>query len=113
MHEMSLAQGVIDVIADEARRQAFTGVKRVVLEVGALGCVDPHALAFGFDAVARDTLVQGAVLSIVNVPGQARCFGCEQDVVIAKRGDPCPACGSHQLVVTAGEELRIKELEVV
>ncbi|MDU6673245.1 MAG: hydrogenase maturation nickel metallochaperone HypA, partial [Bradyrhizobium sp.] len=26
--------------------------------------------------------------------------------------DPCPACGSHQLQVTGGEDMRVKELEV-
>ena len=112
MHELSLAQGVIDVIRAEAKAQAFERVSRVVLEVGALSCVDPHALEFGFQAVAKDSPAEGASLEIRTPAGQAHCFGCGRDVAVAARGAGCPACGSYQLVVTGGEELKIKELEV-
>lgn len=113
MHEMALAQSVVDALRTEAARQDFTTVRKVVLEVGALSCVDPHALEFCFDAVARETLADGAALEIRTPPGRARCFGCDDDVVVARRGDPCPACGSHRLIVTGGEDLKIKQLEVM
>ena len=113
MHEMSLAQGVIDAIDAYAKRDPFERVSKVVLEVGALSCVDARALEFSFDAVSRDTLAQGASLEIRTPPGTATCFGCGAAVSIGRRGDPCPECGSHQLVVQGGDELKIKELEVV
>lgn len=113
MHEMSLAQGVIDVIEAEADAQAFTRVKRVVLEVGALSCVDPHALEFGFSAASKNTCAEGARLEIRVPPGTARCFGCNQDVTVSRRGEGCPSCGSHRLIVTGGEDMRVKEMEVI
>ncbi|MGF1455717.1 MAG: hydrogenase maturation nickel metallochaperone HypA [Alphaproteobacteria bacterium] len=113
MHEMSLAQGVIDAIEAQAARDAFTRATRVVLEVGVLSCVDAHALEFCFGAVSRDTRAQGAVLEIRTPPGRAHCFGCDGDVLIARRGEGCPDCGSHRLIVTGGEELKVKEMEVV
>ena len=113
MHEMSLAQGVIDAIDAYAKRDPFERVSRVVLEVGALSCVDPRALEVSFDAGSRATRAEGAALEIRTPPGRASCFGCGKTVEIARRGDPCPQCGSHQLVVQGGEELKIKELEVV
>ncbi len=113
MHEMALAQSVVEAIEAQAGRHAFNRVERIVLEVGALSCVDPHALEFGFEAVSRNTLAQGARLEIRTPPGRARCFGCDQDVEIARRGDGCPLCGSHQLVVTSGDEMKVKEMEVV
>lgn len=112
MHEMDLARSVVDAITTEAARQSFTTVQKVVLEVGALSCVDPHALEFGFDAATRGTLVEGAALEILSPPGQAQCFGCGQTVSLARKGDACPSCGSYQLVVSGGEELKIKSLEV-
>ena len=42
MHEMSLAASVVESIEKEAVRQAFHKVERIVLEIGALSCVDPH-----------------------------------------------------------------------
>ena len=113
MHEMSLAKSVIDSIEAEARRSAFTRVERVVLEVGALSCVDAHALDFAFDAVSRGTLAEGSALDILTPPGQAHCFACDADVEVASRAEGCPRCGSHQLIVTGGDELKIKSLEVI
>lgn len=113
MHEMALAASVVEAIEAHAASEAFTKVERVVLEVGVLSCVDPHALEFGFDAVTRGTCVEGARLEIEAPPGTAQCFGCGNIVTIAKKGEGCPDCGSFQLVVTGGEELKIKSLEVV
>jgi hydrogenase nickel incorporation protein HypA/HybF len=38
---------------------------------------------------------------------------CSQLVTIARRGEACPDCGSFILIVEQGEELRLKELEVI
>ena len=46
MHEMSLAESVVEIIQEESRRQAFTSVKIVRLEIGAIGGVDPDAMLF-------------------------------------------------------------------
>ncbi|MCW2242676.1 hydrogenase maturation nickel metallochaperone HypA [Azospirillum canadense] len=112
MHELALSQGIIDVIRDQSAAQGFTRVKTVRLVIGALSHVEPDAIAFGFDAVSRGTVAEGAALEIERPPGEAFCLGCEKPVPLAERSDPCPHCGGHQLVVTGGEELRVKELEV-
>lgn len=112
MHEMALASGVIDVIESARAQQAFTRVRRVVLEIGALSHVDPHALEFGFEATAKGTVAEGAALEIRTPAGTARCFDCESEVAIERRGDPCPNCGSHRLFVITGEDMTVKELEV-
>jgi hydrogenase nickel incorporation protein HypA/HybF len=57
-------------------------------------------------------LADGARLEIIEVPGQAWCMQCMKTVVIKQRFDACHDCGSHQLQITGGEEMRIKELEV-
>lgn len=112
MHEMSLAQGVLDILRDSARNQSFSRVKTVWLEIGALAGVDPEAIRFCFDAVTRDTLADGAELDIIHVPGQAWCMQCCQAVEIAARMEACPICGGYKLQVTGGEEMRVKELQV-
>ena len=60
----------------------------------------------------RGSLAEGARLEIVETKAQAWCLPCGRSVPVSQRFDPCPHCSSHQLQVTAGEELRIKELEV-
>ena len=112
MHEMSLCESVIQVLEDSARNQGFGRVYQVWLEIGALAGVEVEAMYFCFDAVKQGTLAQDARLEIDIKPGRAWCMACAKTVEIQQRFDACPDCGSYQLQVTGGEELRVKELEV-
>lgn len=107
-----MCEGIVQVLEEQAPLQQFERVKLVRLEVGALAGVDAAAMEFGFEVVTRGTLAAGARLEIFSVPAQAWCLPCGQTVEVAERFDACPLCGGHQLQVTAGDELRIKELEV-
>jgi hydrogenase nickel incorporation protein HypA/HybF len=112
MHEMSLAEGVLQLVEDGARANAATGVTAVRLEIGALAQVEVEALRFCFDAVTRGTVAEGARLEIVTPPGLAWCMPCGRQVPVTQRGDACPHCGSHQLQVVAGDEMRVTEIEI-
>lgn len=112
MHEMAICESIRGIIEEEAARQDFRKVGRVCLEIGRLSAVEVEALKFGFDVVMRGSLAGDARLEIVETEGRAWCMPCGQSVPIAARFDPCPDCGSHQLQVTGGEEMKIRELEV-
>jgi len=112
MHEMSLCEGVLQILEDNARSQGFGCVKTVWLEIGGLSGVEIEAMRFGFDAVMRGTLADNARLEIVEVPGEAWCMQCAKTVPLKHRFDACPDCGSYQLQVTGGEEMKLRELEV-
>lgn len=112
MHELALAEGVVQLIEQHAEIGGFTKVKAVWLEVGQLSGVEPEALSFCFDAVARGTLAEGSRLEIVAVEGQGWCAGCNRQVNITERYSACPNCGGYAVQVTGGTEMRVKELEV-
>lgn len=112
MHEMSLCEGILSILEDQAKAQSFARVTMVRLEIGALSGVEIPALRFGFDAVMRGSLADGARLEIVEEPGQAWCVDCSRTVLIQQRYDACPICGGVRLRVTGGESMRVKELEV-
>lgn len=112
MHEMSLAEGVLQIIEDSAKTQNFSRVKTVWLEIGQLAGVEVEAMKFCFDAVTRDSIAQDAKLEIVEKPGQAWCLHCAETVQVHALYDACPKCGSHQVQVTGGNEMRVKELDV-
>lgn len=113
MHEMSLCEGVMQVIEEHASRQGFTRVAVVRLEIGDLAGVEPESMRFCFDVITRGTLADGARLEIVNLPGQAWCLHCGKTVTIKQRFDACPECDGYPLQVTGGDEMRIRDLEVV
>lgn len=112
MHEMSLVAGIMRILEDQARAQAFARVRTVVLEVGALSHTDAESLRFAFEAQKPGTLAADARLDIVVTPGVAWCMDCAEPVPLARRGEACPRCGGYKLQVTAGDDLRVRELEV-
>lgn len=113
MHEMALAEGILQLVEDTARANAAARVRSVLLEIGALSHVEESALRFCLDAVTRGTLADGARIDVLATPGRAWCLPCGASVALARLGDACPTCGSYQLQVTQGEEMKVKEIEVV
>lgn len=113
MHELTLAQGIISLIEQQAAEAGFTQVRVVRLEIGAFGGVEEEALRFCFGAAARGTAAENAELDVVHLPGAAWCLECETTVSLAERFAPCPLCGGQLLQVTGGQDLRLRELEVV
>ena len=112
MHEMALTTSLVELITGEGRSRGFSRVRVVRLELGALGGVDAEAMRFCFDAVAKGTLVEGATLHIAIAPGEGWCLDCAKPVEVYERFGACPECGRFHVQVSAGDELRLKELEV-
>jgi hydrogenase nickel incorporation protein HypA/HybF len=86
-------------------------VLTVRLEIGRLAAVVPEALRFCFDVCTQGTALEGATLEIASIGGRARCRSCSVERPIESYADLCE-CGATDLAVLAGEELRIKNVEV-
>lgn len=112
MHEMSLCEGLLNLVEDQARQKGFSRVHRLRLEIGGFSCIEEAALRFAFDAVTRGTLAEGATLDLVVRPGRALCFDCGHEVTLADRMDPCPECGGGVLMPVGGDDLRVRDIEV-
>ncbi|PTE14372.1 hydrogenase maturation nickel metallochaperone HypA [Pseudogemmobacter blasticus] len=113
MHEMSLVEGIRSIVLDQARTHGFSRVTVLRLEIGRFAGVEKPALDFAFDVVMRGSPAEGARLEIIDLPGQAMCYDCMTAVEIASRLDPCPRCGGGRLIPNGGDEMRIKDMEVV
>ncbi|HEY0833909.1 MAG TPA: hydrogenase maturation nickel metallochaperone HypA [Azospirillum sp.] len=112
MHEMALCESLLMAMEEAARGSGFAKVRRVRLEIGRFAGVEVQALRFGFDVVMRGSLAEGAELVVLDRPGQAWCFDCEEGVEIDERYSPCPRCGGARMQPTGGTEMTIKDLEV-
>ncbi|HWI40798.1 MAG TPA: hydrogenase maturation nickel metallochaperone HypA [Verrucomicrobiae bacterium] len=108
MHEMSITQSVVEICENHAQGRR---VMAVTLEIGELSGVVPEAVEFCFEACSRGTLLEGASLSILRVPGRGRC-GCGTVFAMRAWYDACTSCGGSAVELLSGEELRVKELEV-
>jgi hydrogenase nickel incorporation protein HypA/HybF len=108
MHELSITRGIVAICAEHAGGARVTLVR---LEIGRLSAVMPDAVRFCFDVCARNTVVEGAALEIIETPGRALCRNCDSEVALTQLVGRC-TCGSANLRVIAGEELKIRDMEL-
>lgn len=109
MHELSITRKVVAICSEHAGGARVT---QVTLEIGTLSSVMPDAVRFCFEACARGTPVEGAKLEIVQTPGRARCRDCGGELALTQPVGHCE-CGSTDLELIAGGELRVMRMEVV
>ena len=108
MHELGITQ---EIVALAESRAGGRRVRCVVVEIGRLTAVLPDAVRFCFGPCAEGTAVEGAALEIVETPGRARCRACGGEVPLDRPFGRC-ACGNTDLEWLAGDELRVRELEL-
>ncbi len=109
MHELSITQSVVDTIAERMDGARITGVR---LEIGRISGVLPDQIRFCFELVCAGTTLEGAWLDIVEPPGRARCRACATEFEPDSPIMLC-RCGSADVSVLGGQELRITAVEVV
>lgn len=109
MHEMAITQSVVHAVCE---RMGDAQVRRVCLEIGTLSGVVADSVRFCFDLVTEGTTLEGASLEIVQPSGKARCRDCGSEFAMDDLLMLC-ACGSANRELLAGEELRIREVEVL
>ena len=109
MHELSIAQAVLDITCRHADGRRVTVVD---CKVGHLRQVVPSALTFAWELVAEGSEAAGAELRIEEVPATVRCRACAEQTTLAGFPAACGTCGSLDVEVTGGEELLVDSLEV-
>jgi hydrogenase nickel incorporation protein HypA/HybF len=109
MHELGIAQEIIAIVTEHAGEARVT---RVLLEIGRHALILPDSIRFCFDLCSEGTVAQGAELEIREVPGLARCRDCGQEVALEQPFGLC-GCGSADLQWLAGDEIKVKEMEIV
>jgi hydrogenase nickel incorporation protein HypA/HybF len=106
---MSITQGIIDIC------EIHAGGRRVLsidVEIGELSNVVPDAVEFCFEACSQGTVLEGARINIIRIPGIGRCMDCAADTPLAAVFSACQRCGSYQVKIISGEEMRVREIEV-
>jgi hydrogenase nickel incorporation protein HypA/HybF len=109
MHELSIAEAVVDIAVRHARGRPVAAVE---LRVGHLRQVVPSALEFAFGLVAEGTPLAGAELRMEEVPAAGHCRSCGAETALPELPLCCRSCGSGDVEVTSGEELLVDSLEL-
>ena len=113
MHELAIAQSIVDVVEAKLVECKATRVKSVRLRIGEGSGIVAHSLTFSFEALTSfDPVLAGAQLLIDIVPHRARCRHCSADFTIANFIAQCPLCAEWSNEVISGTELQILEMEI-
>ena len=108
MHELAIAESVVDTVTQRLPGAKVTCVR---LEIGALSGVVPDSIRFCFDLATEGTGLAGARLEITEPPARCRCRACGAEFQPDSPIVLCP-CGSPDVAVLAGEELKIVSVQV-
>ena len=112
MHEMSIAQSLVDIIREEMGKHNAKTLRSVRLNIGQMSAIVPNALDFCFTVITAETELEGAQLLMDLVPLRGFCQDCDKNFEIENYVFVCPACGSNRIETIAGQDLSIVEMEV-
>jgi hydrogenase nickel incorporation protein HypA/HybF len=112
VHELSIAQGILDIVYQNLPKDREVTVRSVRLRIGAIGGVVTDSLEFCFSAITQGTPLQGVTLEIERVPLVVHCKGCGKDSEIEQTVFACPACAGLDLTMLSGNEMQVKDIEI-
>ena len=112
MHELALAQSLVDLVEREAKKQGFHRALEIRLRLGEYSGVIPGYILDLFPHVAENTAAEGAALVFEELPGRFRCRDCGYEGPVDRRRACCPDCGGTALRLTQGREFFVDSLTV-
>lgn len=112
MHEMGLAQNILDIVLKSARENHVQKILRITIRAGQLRGIVPEQLKFCFGFVAKDSLAEASEFVVQVVPIRARCRGCQQEFLVEEFRFVCPHCAEGDLEILQGKELVVENIEV-
>ncbi len=112
MHEVSLCQHLIRIVTETANERGLSDIQEVVVDVDAMACVDPAALAQAFDAIPKPDILSEAALRIEMQSSEAQCPICHRRVVVESRTQPCVHCGHWPMSPLTTGDIRVRSVAV-
>ena len=112
MHELAIAQNILDIVRQSVPEEQAAAVRNVRIRVGQLSGVVPDSLDFCFSVIAGETRMPQARLAIERVPTVSRCRECARRFEVGDLTFICPACKSTNLELVSGKELEVVEIEL-
>lgn len=128
MHELSLAQRIIEIIEEQAIQNRFRRVTSARLKIGRMAAFQKEQLEFCLSTYEKDEALEGMAFEVEEVPVRLTCGPCGHLYTDDRFDDeefahevahapalygppPCPACGSGEVAIASGRELELVSIE--
>ncbi len=113
MHELSVTQSLIDLVAGECRKENIESPKKIIADLGALTGYKKDSILYYYDLLRKDIpILANARLEIRDVSAKVSCNSCKTTSVIT---EPylvlCSRCGSRDINIVSGREFMVKEIQ--
>lgn len=112
MHELSIAQDILDIVKQNVPEQELNKVRIIKLKIGEFAGIVTDSLEFCFEAITAETSLNGVKLDIENVKVKAACKSCKQSFKVQNNVFRCPFCNGFDIELKSGTELQVIEFEL-
>lgn len=111
MHELSLAEDVLEIVESAAQKEHLSNIAKVTLSIGKLSCVEPTALSWALESTFTNTIANGATIEINETAAQVQCDHCQHKYAAEDLFHPCPRCNKFGFTVLSGNDMLVTALE--
>ena len=111
MHEVSIANSIIETVQNLLPLGTNEYVSAVQIKVGELSSIEIDSLRFSFDIIKAKTPLHQAELKIEVIEGEAQCIVCNEIFSMHSYATPCPNCNSYHINILQGKEMKIVSFE--
>ena len=114
MHELGIVMQVVDQVEAVAAQNKVDKVTKLTLEVGEVSSVVPNLFRDCFEwAKKRSEHLKECELDLVVLEAITYCPDCDKTYSTTEYGKKCPHCGGENTYLVTGNEIKIKNVEVV
>jgi hydrogenase nickel incorporation protein HypA/HybF len=112
MHELAIAQAILDRAKAASEGNGGGRVTKIGLRIGEISGVEADALSFGIEVLSKDTPCAGLALEIERPRRKLRCAACAAEFEPEGFAVACPKCQHPGSECIAGTELDVTFIEL-
>lgn len=112
MHEVGIAQQVLEIIEAESREHGDGRVRSLRLRIGELSGVNPECLRFALEVCSQGTRAEGMTVEVIDMPAKLKCRSCSKESALEMGDLRCPDCGSSEIELLGGDDLHVESFEL-
>ncbi|ADC47483.1 hydrogenase nickel insertion protein HypA [Methanobrevibacter ruminantium M1] len=119
MHELAMAQGILNAVLETAEANNAIEVTEIVIEIGKLAMLNPEQLKFMLGVLCSETIAENAELIVEDIDVEIKCHNCDfEGVANVDDSDHyapmilCPKCESHRVEVKNGKDVTVRNISI-
>ena len=112
MHELGIAQSILELVTETIPPEQLPSIRKVCLLLGPLAGVERESLEFCFQAIVRDGPLHSARLAIESRALLGHCASCGRTSALERLTLQCPLCDRAPLTLSGGNELAVTSIEL-